>query len=201
MSRYTGSIPPGYFDARYAADPDPWRFETSGYERAKYDSTLAALPRARYGAALEVGCSIGVLTARLAERCDRLVALDVAEAALDQARRRCRALGHVAFLRAQVPGEWPDGAFDLILLSEMVYYLDAAAVRRLVGRVRDGLRPGGDAVLVHWTGETEYPLGGDEAAELFVAEAAGFMSVAGGARTDAYRLDVLRRPLTEGRPP
>jgi SAM-dependent methyltransferase len=94
-------------------------------------------------------------------------------------------------MRGQVPAEWPDGSFDLILLSEVVYYLDRADVARLVDRVRGTLRPGGDIVLVHWTGETHYPLTGDEAAELFIADSADFAAVTGHARTDAYRLDVL----------
>lgn len=192
MSRYARSLPPGYFDERYAADPDPWRFETSEYEAEKYDATLAALPRPRYGSALEIGCSIGVLTRRLAERCDRLLALDVAEAALARARERCRALPHVTLARAQVPGEWPDGRFDLVLLSEVVYYLDAEDVGRLARRLCGSLLPGGDVVLVHWTGETHYPLSGDEAADLLIAEAAGTVSCLGRSRTDAYRLDVLR---------
>jgi SAM-dependent methyltransferase len=191
MSRYTQSLPPDYFDERYAADPDPWRFETSTYEQAKYEATLAALPRARYASGLEIGCSIGVLTARLAERCESLVALDVADAAIERARIRCAGLGHIKFVRAQIPAAWPTGTFDLILLSEVVYYLDAADVRRLVARVRDCMRPNADIVLVHWTGETHYPLTGDQAADIFIEEAAVCGSVA-TSRTEAYRLDVLR---------
>ncbi|WP_375462049.1 class I SAM-dependent DNA methyltransferase [uncultured Enterovirga sp.] len=191
MSRYTTSIPPSYFDERYAVDPDPWRFETSDYERAKYDATLGALPKPHYASTFEVGCSIGVLTRQLAQCCDTLIALDVAEAALDRARERCRELNHVAFVCGQVPGDWPDGTFDLILLSEVIYYLDAGDVTRLARRVRDSLRPGGDVILVHWTGETHYPLTGDEAAEGFIAQAAGFGTVTARSRTDVYRLDVL----------
>jgi SAM-dependent methyltransferase len=193
MSRHAHSLPPSYFDERYAADPDPWQFETSDYERAKYAATLDALPRDRYAAALEVGCSIGVLTETLARRCDALVSLDLAERALAQARERCRALPHVRFELAQVPGKWPVGSFDLILLSEVVYYLDAQDLARLVNRVRGCLLPGGDVALVHWTGETHYPLTGDEAAERFIAGARDFLRVHGQARTDKYRLDVLVR--------
>lgn len=193
MSRFRRSIQPSYFDERYAADPDPWRFETSDYERAKYDATLNALPKARYARVLEVGCSIGVLTHKLAERCDALIAIDVAEAALDAARSRCRGLEHVTFARGQVPGEWPGGSFDLILLSEVIYYLDAADVARLANRVCDSLLPSGDVVLVHWTGDTHYPLTGDEAAETFIAQVAPAFSVVTAFRTDAYRLDVLTR--------
>lgn len=191
MTRYSRSLPAGYFEDRYAADPDPWRFATSAYERDKYAATLAALPGRRYASALEVGCSIGVLTRALAERCDTLLALDVAEAALRPARERCRDLGHVRFVRCCVPGEWPDGRFDLILLSEVVYYLDAGDVGRLAERVRTGLRPGGDVVLVHWTGETHYPLSGDEAAERFIESARSFLRPVRQSRAEAYRLDVL----------
>jgi len=192
MTRHAASLPPSYFDAAYAADPDPWNFAASPYERDKYAATLDALPRPRYAAALEVGCSIGVLTASLAPRCDALVALDVAEAALDQARARCRHLPGLRFARAQVPGEWPEGRFDLILLSEVVYYLDAGDVAGLAARTRAGLRPGGDVVLVHWTGETHYPLTGDEAADLFIRETRDHLAVDRQIRTGEYRLDVLR---------
>ncbi|WP_245516481.1 class I SAM-dependent DNA methyltransferase [Methylobacterium segetis] len=200
MTRHEASLPPSYFDERYARDPDPWQFATSAYERAKYAATLDALPRQRYGSALEVGCSIGVLTEALAGRCDALVGIDVAERALAQARERCRALPHVRFACVQVPGRWPEGRFDLILLSEVVYYLDADDVARLAGRIADCLRPGGDVLLVHWTGRTHYPLTGDEAAETFIRNAAGFLGVSRHARTPEYRLDVLRDRRTPARP-
>ncbi|KAB1070219.1 class I SAM-dependent DNA methyltransferase [Methylobacterium planeticum] len=198
MSRRANSLTPAYFAELYARDPDPWRFATSDYERGKYAATLGALPRARYAAALEVGCSIGVLTRALAPRCDALLALDVAEAALDQARARCAGAPHVGFACRRVPDAWPEGRFDLILLSEVVYYLDAADVGRLVARVRGALEPGGDIVLVHWTGETDYPLSGDEAAELFIAGnrdfagADAFATLERQDRAERYRLDVLR---------
>lgn len=192
MSRFESSIPPEYFDGMYAADPDPWRFADSNYERDKYRATLAALPRDRYSSVLEVGCSIGVLTRQLSARSGSLLALDVAEGALEQARRRCGELTDVRFARCRVPGEWPDGTFDLILLSEVVYYLDRDDLRRLAERVRAASRPGGDVVLVHWLGETHYPLTGDEAADLFTAASADFARLLHQDRTEAYRLDVLR---------
>ncbi len=192
MSRFATSIPPDYFDAMYAADPDPWRFAASPYEAGKYAATLEALPRRRYASALEIGCSIGVLTRQIAMRCDALLSLDVAQGALTQAEERCRDRPGVRFALARVPGDWPSGSFDLVLLSEVLYYLDRddlATVARLVG---GALRAGGDVVLVHWTGDTHYPLSGDEAAELFTAASAPFALPYAHLRTDAYRLDVLR---------
>ncbi len=103
MSRATSTLPTEYFDALYASDPDPWKFATSPYEKEKYALTLAACPRARYVSALEVGCSIGVLTQDVASRCDRLLAVDVAEAPLLEAKRRCADLPAVRFEKMFAP--------------------------------------------------------------------------------------------------
>ena len=116
-------LDPSYFEQLYARDPDPWRFATSEYERDKYAATLAALPRRRFASGFEVGCSIGVLTRQLAERCDTLLGADVADAALDQARARCADQHWVRFEHMLVPQDWPGGAFDLIIFSEVLYYL------------------------------------------------------------------------------
>lgn len=189
----TGSLPTSYFDALYAGSDDPWSFDSSDYERAKYQATLAALPRPRYRRVLEIGCSIGVLTEKLASRCDQLVAMEPAGKALAQARARCRHLAHVAFLQAKAPDDWPDGRFDLILLSEVVYYLSPDDVARLAARVVGSLAPEGEVELVHWIRETDYPLSGDEAVERFIAAQPDALRLLGQQRTQDYRLDLLRR--------
>lgn len=193
MSRSGRSLPPSYFERLYAADPDPWLFATSAYERAKYDATLAALQRPRYQQALEVGCSIGVLTARLACRCGALLAVDVVESALEEARQRCAGARHVRFARMRLPDELPHGRFDLILLSEVVYYWDHADLARIATFVGQALLPGGDLLLVHWTGATDYPLSGDEAATSLLEATASFTTPIKAERTDHYRLDLVRR--------
>jgi predicted TPR repeat methyltransferase len=112
------------FEARYAVDPDPWDFETSAYEHEKYERTLAALGDRHYGRAFEAGCSIGVFTQMLADRCDDLLAVDIAQAAVDAARERLAACEHVRVERRTLPGEWPAGPFDLVVCSELLYYWD-----------------------------------------------------------------------------
>ncbi len=193
MNRHASSLSPAYFDGLYTGETDPWGFETSPYERAKYEATLASLPRERYASALELGCSIGVFTRQLARRCDALLAVDVAASALALARERCRDLPQVRFEQAVAPRDWPAGTFDLVVLSEVIYYLDRTDMTALAARVASSLAPGGEAVLVHWLGETDYPLSGDEAAEGFMAALAADATVMHQARTAEYRLDVLRR--------
>ena len=186
------SLDPDYFKGMYATDPDPWRFATSAYERDKYAATLAALPRSHYLSALDVGCSIGVFTRQLCRRCDALIGLDVVPSVLDAARARCADCPNASFRLAAVPGEWPDGRFDLIVISEVAYYLDRADLARLVARVEGALLPDADIVLVHWLGATHYPLSGDEAADGFITGAESFARIEKQSRTAEYRLDVLR---------
>jgi cyclopropane fatty-acyl-phospholipid synthase-like methyltransferase len=193
MSEMRQTLKPEYFDALYAADPDPWNFAASPYERAKYALTLNALPKPHYRSALEIGCSIGVLTRSLASRCDIVIALDAAPTPLVEARRRCADVGNVLFEQMFVPEQWPDGVFDLIVLSEVVYYLSSEDVSRLAARVMDSLPEGGSVILVHWTGLTNYPLTGDEAVALFVERLGPTCVVERSDRHAEFRLDILSR--------
>ena len=187
-----GSIAPAYFERLYRVDPDPWAFDTSPYEAAKYAATLDALPRGRYAHAFEIGCANGALTARLAGRCDRVLAVDVAEAALARARERTAALRGVEVRRLAVPAEWPgDGPFDLVVVSEVGYYLAPPDLDRLRARCAGSVGRGGHLALVHWTGETDYPLSADAVHGAFLADPAWRPARAG--RTADYRLDVLER--------
>jgi predicted TPR repeat methyltransferase len=195
MSRRNTSIPPDYFEALYDGGRDPWRFATSDYEREKYEATLAAIGEARIGRAWEVGCSIGVFTQALAGLCDHLLAVDVAENALAQARTRCAALAHVELQRMHIPDEWPTGRFDLIVFSEVLYYLTPVDIRAAAWRSLLSLAPRGRVVLVHWIGETDYPCTGDEAASVFLATCGHRMTTVRQERYANYRLDVLQAEI------
>jgi trans-aconitate methyltransferase len=184
-------ITPAYFDQLYAADPDPWRFATSAYERAKYLVTLAALPARRFASGLEVGCSIGVLTRLLAAQCDRLLGVDVSAAPLVQARRSCADLRHVNFRQARVPVEWPAGRFDLIVLSEVLYFLSPAQIAATARRLEGCLLPGAAVVAVNWLGDTDTECDGDAAAELMIAATRGRLTRRLQLRMPRYRLDVF----------
>ena len=188
------SLPPSYFDAVYGANPDPWNFTASPYEAAKYAATLAALPRARYERAFEVGCSIGVLTAQLAGLCGELLAVDVSASALDAARQRCAALSNVRLELRRMPAEFPGEQFDLILVSEVGYYLSLPDLRTFCRQIVSGLTAGGQALLVHWTPPVhDYPLTGDEVHETFIQEAAGEVRGLRCERAEKYRLDLFER--------
>ncbi len=190
------SLAADFFDTLYQADPDPWRFETSEYEAAKYADTLAALPKSRYRSAFEIGGSIGVLTERLAPRCDALLSVDIATLAQERAVQRCQHLPQVRFQLMNVPHEYPDNSFDLVLLSEVGYYWCRADLIKAQHRIYESLEPGGQLLLVHWLHDApSYPLRGDDVHNAFqdFAAIAPLNSLYSQRMAD-YRLDLYERP-------
>jgi len=181
-----------YFDALYRQHPDPWNFETSAYEANKYAASLAALGGRRYARGLEIGCSIGVLTRSLATAVDRLFAIDISAIPLETAAGRNRDLTNITFEVGALPHALPVGPFDLIVLSEVLYYLSPADLDTAAAAVLRALSPGGDVLMVHWLGETGYPLTGDEAANRFIARVGLRLTIVRQERTAQYRLDLLR---------
>ncbi len=144
----------GYFESLYAASEDPYAVLTRWYEARKRALLLAALPQARYRHAFEPGCGIGELTLALAERCDRVLASDFAAEAVAIARRRTAAFDHVELRQQALPGDWPlapeAGRFDLIVLSELGYFLDRPAMQQVAACCERTLAADGTLVACDW---------------------------------------------------
>ncbi len=163
-SRQSEQVPVSFFDRLYASHEDPWALGERWYEARKYELTLAALPNPRYRSALEVGCSVGLLTERLALRCDALLAGDIAAAAVETARRRlaARQQGNVTVRQMAPPDDWPEGSFDLIVLSEVLYFTRGPRLERFIEGAVRRLAPDGHLLAVHYRPATDVHLvGGD----------------------------------------
>jgi SAM-dependent methyltransferase len=141
-----------YFDELYQSSDDPWHLREGWYEHRKRSLTLALLPRPRYRNAFEPGCANGELTAALASRCDALLAADLHETAVRLARERVAGLPQVCVEQRRVPQQWPTeaGPFELIVISELAYYLDAADLETLAARIAASLTPDGTLLACHW---------------------------------------------------
>ena len=87
-----------------------------------------------------------------------VLAMDISARALEQAR--IDQPDNVELRRGSIPADWPPGRFDLIVLSEMGYYLDERDCRRLAQLAMTGAR---DLIAVHWRHRVgDYPLTGDQ---------------------------------------
>lgn len=199
LIRNRSSRDAAHFQSLYDADPDPWHFRTSEYEQAKYRKTLEALPTRRFGSAFEVGCSVGVLTHLLAPRCDALLAVDIVEQPLSDARAACADQPWVRFSRMRVPDEWPGGTFDLVVLSEVLYFLSPKDVAKVADRVLASLDATGLVLLVNWRGRSGDPCTGDEAADLFIERTAERLEPRIQYQEETYRLDLLGQPQSATR--
>jgi SAM-dependent methyltransferase len=140
------------FEARYRADPDPFGYRSSWYERRTYAITLAALPRERYRAVWEPGFSIGELTALLADRADVVDASDLSPTAVRAAGRRVRGRDGVQVTTSRLPSPPPGstGRYDLVMLSEVLYYLPDADRDATLAAAERAVGLDGDLVVVHW---------------------------------------------------
>jgi len=144
------SVENRYFEGLFAGNNDPWGFRQRWYEQRKRLVTLAALPRPHYRAIFEPGCANGELSAALAERCDRLVCCDTSTAAVNLARTRLSLFDHAQVRHGRLPGDWPEEKFELIIFSEIGYYLDRQDLTEVIRRVSDSMTADGQLLACHW---------------------------------------------------
>jgi SAM-dependent methyltransferase len=176
------------FERLYADSEDPWGYLTSSYEREKYERTLAALPARELGSALEVGCSIGVFTQLLATRCASVLAIDFSARAIALAGQRLAGVENVELRQAAFPDEVAAGDWELIVCSELLYYLDSATLTRAVGWLSEKLRHGACVIAVSWRGVgRDEPFGGDQVHDRLAVELVEWHTLDG--RSEQYRLD------------
>jgi cyclopropane fatty-acyl-phospholipid synthase-like methyltransferase len=180
------------FEARYRANPDPWGYTTSDYERRKYAATLAACSCGPFAHALELGGSIGVFSELLAPRCEQLTTIDAAPTAVAAARRRLAGFPHVDVILGEIPGAIPARLCDLVVASEILYYLTASELARTLGRLESCMVPGARLVAVHWRPPgSERPLDAERVHGILCEQA--WLEPLSSRATADYLLDVLVR--------
>lgn len=159
-----------FFEAKYRGDADPWHFATDPYEQDRYRTILAALSHRRYGRSLEPGCSVGVLTERLAALCDHIDALDLSPSAIAVAQTRCTHLDNVSLCCGALTPGLPFADYDLLVLSEIGYYFSAADWRELVSTLVHALAPNSTLLATHWLGRSpDHQISGDDVHTILAA--------------------------------
>lgn len=177
-----------HLTALYATGDDPWNFRTSSYERKKFLATCEALPRKQYCSALELGCGNGELASHLAPRCAQYTGVDAVETALQAARR---AVPKGYFLKSFLPASLPNGDYDLIVLSEILYFLDRPGLSTLARQI-DRRWTAADIICVTWLGPSGNALQGEEAFSLYAC--ASERRFVCKRATPEYRIDLAAGP-------
>lgn len=141
-----------YFDALYHDNSDPWHYQTRWYEKRKRDMCLAVLPKSQYTDAIELGCGNGVFSELLASRCQALVSIDGHHQAVQLAKQRLAKSAHVRVIQGVIPSVLPnnDSGFDLIVISEILYYLSSNDIDTVIAWIQQNLAVGGSLLCCHW---------------------------------------------------
>lgn len=193
---------------RVYAEHDPYGFDNKPFEREKYQRLIELLGDRRYARGLEVGCSEGAFSERLVELCDELVGVDISEAAVRRARARLPG-APVTFERRTLPYDVPEGSFDLIVCSDVLYLWEPGTLGVGLEWLADQLRPGGRLALLHYLGALSAPMTGTEVHRNTAERAAalGLRHVVGidwpdfGPHGSGYRYDCWDRPAARSTRP
>ena len=184
---------PAHFAALYADDGDPWHVRSAAYERDKRQATLAVLDDMTFENGLEIGCGEGHLTALLARRCPTMLGVDLDPTVVKRANQRYGGVPGLQFRQARLPKEFPAGEYDLMVFSEVLYFLTEIELRCLADAVRTAARPDSHLVLVNYLGPTDTPLSGSDAGDFFIACLGSGWQLRSPEAVDLFRIDRLRR--------
>jgi Methyltransferase domain len=175
------SVPFSFFDETYRKSSDPWGYTSSFYETSKFRTTIRSLPKVRFKNAFEIGCAIGVL-----------LSVDYSEVGLEEARKRCANLPQVRFEQMQIPQQFPTEKFDLILFSEVAYYLTMEDFLKTKQKIIDQLLPGGYLLMVHFRPSVPgFILNGDIVHDTFIQDSAQFLKHLSDPRKQNFGIDLV----------
>lgn len=185
------------FDRLYGGSEDPWGFDAHPEERLKFARTLDLCGPGPFGRALEIGCSIGTFTELLAPRCTSLLATDISKRAVRTALGRLGAFPQVTCEVRDLRQEFPEGPFDLIVASDVLYYWTIDEIVVVLRRIEQGLAPGGTLVALHYTSRIRALLNGNEVHDLLAQESRldhVFTDETEFGDGRKYRVDLFARP-------
>ncbi len=169
----------------YANSDDPWAFATRAYEQEKFQATRDALRRSSYAAALEIGCGNGELARYIAPFCKAYLGMDAVEKALHAAREKNP---DAHFIKGYYPCALPLGRYDLIVLSEFLYFLDAPDIVGLATQIARNW-PRAEIICVTYLGDTAHRLSGQQALDIFIEASRGVFRFTNRCQTPDYRID------------
>jgi LmbE family N-acetylglucosaminyl deacetylase len=187
-----GIVAAEHFNTLFRTSIDPWGYDMEPYEQYRFQKTIDLLEDRSYECGLELGCANGALSKRLSPLCDTLAAVDGSTEALEIARERLSDAAHVRFNHASLPEKTPHGPFDLIVASDVLYYLGVAGIGELMAKLDAAALPNCRLLIANYLGKTDTLVTGEMASEVAIAHLPHW-KVIEAQRCDQLRIDVLER--------
>ncbi|WAP66744.1 class I SAM-dependent methyltransferase (plasmid) [Jiella pelagia] len=195
--------PPEHFAELYADDGDPWHARSSRYEVEKRADNCAQLDVRCYERGLDIGCGEGHLAAELVNRAivRSMTGLDRDAGIVARANGAYGQRSELRFATGALPDDLPEVPFDLVVVSEVLYFLDEPALVALAQHLSNRMQTGADILVVSYLGETGTPLSGRAAHDLFLALFGTALTTLSLRTHEQYQAELLRfSPRDEAAP-
>ena len=148
------------FERLYATQKEPWTYSARAAEVLRHEhveKTIRGL-KPRYDRILDIGCSVGQLTSRLAGLSPRVQGMDVSPTAVHRAREKCEeAAEHSGGVKttfrfclgSSIDAPFREAQFDLVLMCDGLHSwrLTPEEQSKSLEQAHRLLVPGGYAVL------------------------------------------------------
>jgi ubiquinone/menaquinone biosynthesis C-methylase UbiE len=123
------------FDRVALASDERWN------HNAHYHEFLSARIPERCGRALEIGCGTGTFARLLAERAERVLAIDLSPQMIRLARERSRPHANIDFVEGDAMSQqFSEGQFDCVATLTTLHHLPLEAA---LAKIKHALKPGG----------------------------------------------------------
>jgi SAM-dependent methyltransferase len=121
---------------------DPWGVRTNLREQYRYFVALKLISDRKYNYILDVGCGEGHFTNKLIKLGTKIVGVDISETAIRRAKKLYG--NNITFIRGDICEiQMPEEFFDLIVCLEVLYYLSAKDVLKILKLFYKILKQGG----------------------------------------------------------
>lgn len=136
------------YDLAYRLKNDLFESEASEYEQHKLNRLIEIICQQNYKNVLDVGCGIGILAEKISPCCQRIIGIDFSPKAISLARNRCGKLENVSFLERDIRTFDFQDDYDLIIFSEVLYYLEDKFIERIINRLKKNLSDSARIIIV-----------------------------------------------------
>jgi len=139
------------FDKIYAEETDPWKIGSADSER--YNAYLDQILKfTRYKKSiLDIGCGFGAFLARFRNSFEKLAGVDVSREAVKKGKER---FPFIEFFQGEAQNlektPLENLRFDVIILSDVIYYVGEKYKRKMLQWAADHLNEGGVAFIAAW---------------------------------------------------
>ncbi len=140
---------PDIYDRLYAGKSDPWAYDHDPSEVSRHRLAVEMLDRViaergLFARGFEIGCSEGIFTKLLAQRCISLLAVDFSRVAVERARNQVYANDSVAVERWNLRSEPIPQGLDLIVAMDVLRaFVRPREFRAARHKIVSALSPGG----------------------------------------------------------